>query len=162
MLNNIGHGMPSNGSDTNLFHGNTPLTSNQNLGLLMTLGKQYCDAVDLDNPERQNALARPALAVSNKYPLLANANKNDYVNYVGLTIASVCPNPELDYTFGVLDTPDINAYSTPGGYVFITRGALEICSDESELAAVLAHEIAHVVLGHGIDAIRSAKYTQIV
>jgi predicted Zn-dependent protease len=153
-LSGLGHGTPG---------GVQGSTGNRDLDFLAAVGPKFFDAVDLENPERQQALGQScALAVSNQYPLLTNANRNDYVNYVGLTVASVSPRPELQYTFGVLDTPDVNAYSTPGGFVFITRGALEMCSDESELAAVLAHEVGHVVRGHGIDAIRNAKYTDVV
>lgn len=158
MLSGIAHNSPG-GTGASGIPGST---GNRDLDLLANIGPKFFDAVDLENPERQKALGQScALAVSNQYPLLSNANRNDYVNYVGLTVASVSPRPDLEYTFGVLDTPDINAYSTPGGFVFITRGALETCSDESELAGVLAHEVAHVALGHGIDAIRNAKYTEI-
>jgi len=56
--------------------------------------------------------------------------------------------PRYDDLFAVLDDETINAYSAPGGYVFVTRGALQAMADEAELAAVLAHEIAHVNRRH--------------
>lgn len=52
------------------------------------------------------------------------------------------------YTVTILDTPDVNAFALPGGYIYVTRGILALANDESELAAVLAHEIAHVTLKH--------------
>ena len=66
-----------------------------------------------------------------------------YVNLVGQTLAQFAKRP-LPYRFGVLDTPIVWACAMPGGYVFITRGALERIDDEAELAGVLAHEIAHI------------------
>ena len=74
--------------------------------------------------------------------------KNDpvtrYVNLVGQAVAAQSERQDIQYHFAVLDSDDINAFSTPGGFIFITRGALALCDDESELAGVLAHEVAHV------------------
>jgi len=71
-----------------------------------------------------------------------------YVTLVGKSLALHAPRQELEFRFGVLDSDAINAYSTPGGYVFITRGALQLAQDEAELAAILAHEIAHINARH--------------
>jgi predicted Zn-dependent protease len=73
---------------------------------------------------------------------------NKYVNLVGNAIALNTGRPELQFRFGVLDTDEINAYAAPGGYVFVTKGAMARMHDESELAGVLAHEIAHIVERH--------------
>ncbi len=67
-----------------------------------------------------------------------------YVNLVGLSLARNTNRPELEFHFMALDTSDINAYAAPGGYVFVTKGALQLMKDEAELAGVLAHEITHV------------------
>src|SRR6185312_5690876 len=56
--------------------------------------------------------------------------------------------PNTQYTITVLDTADVNAFALPGGYIYVTRGILALANDTSEIAAVLAHEIAHVVLHH--------------
>ena len=98
-----------------------------------------------------------AVGITNKYPLVSDSRLQDYVNLVGLTVASASANPELQYAFAVIDTPQVGAYSTPGGYVFVTRGALAIMKDESELAGVLAHEIAHVANNDGIESVKAAK-----
>ena len=57
-----------------------------------------------------------------------------YVNLVGLSLAQNTNRPELEFHFSILNSSDINAYAAPGGYVFITKGALELMKDESELA----------------------------
>ena len=56
--------------------------------------------------------------------------------------------PNTQYTVTILDTADVNAFALPGGYIYVTRGMLALANDSSEIAAVLAHEIAHVVLHH--------------
>lgn len=71
-----------------------------------------------------------------------------YVSLIGKSLALHAPRNELTYYFAVLDTDRINAYSTPGGYVFITKGALAAARDEAEVAAILAHELAHITERH--------------
>jgi len=63
----------------------------------------------------------------------------------------------MRFTYYVLDTDRINAVSCPGGYVVLTKGLLELLGDESELAALLAHETAHVVAGHGMLEVMEDK-----
>jgi predicted Zn-dependent protease len=125
---------------------------------ILDTGSKTADLLDLGNAQRQEEIGQSvAIGITNKYPLSTDAALNDYVNLVGLTVASVSPDPSINYAFGVLETPEVAAYSAPGGYVFISRGALAMIEDESELAAVLAHEVAHVSLHHGIDALRRSK-----
>ena len=83
-----------------------------------------------------------------KYPLYQNDALTRYANLVAKTLAQYSNRPELAFTVGVLDTGMINGFSAPGGYIFITRGAIEAMSDESELAAVIAHEMMHVCQRH--------------
>ncbi len=67
-----------------------------------------------------------------------------YLNLVGQSLAKRVGRPEITFHFGILDTDEINALATPGGYIFVTRGLLYMIHTESELAAILGHEIAHV------------------
>lgn len=83
-----------------------------------------------------------------QYKLLRNEKLQRYVNLVGTTLTRNCSRPELDFHFIVVDSSEINAYSTPGGYVFITTAVLSEMENEAELAGVLAHEIAHVTERH--------------
>jgi predicted Zn-dependent protease len=132
--------------------------NNQNPQDLIDLGQKGLDLVQMSDPARQEELAQSiALAISNRYPMCRDQKLNDYVTLVGLSVAAASPKPDLDYAFGILETNEIGAYSAPFGYVFITRGALNLMQDESELAGVLAHEIGHVVKNHGIEAVKSAK-----
>ena len=90
-------------------------------------------------------------------PLVNDPALQAYVNKVGLWIALHSSRPNLPWRFGVLDTNSVNAFATPGGYVFITRGMLVRMRDESELAGVLAHEISHVVEKHALNTMRKGK-----
>ncbi|NMO22920.1 M48 family metalloprotease [Pyxidicoccus fallax] len=83
---------------------------------------------------------------------------HDYVNIVGKNLAAQSQRPTLEWTFGVLnDSKSFNAVSAPGGYVFINRKVLETVDNEGQLAGVLAHEIAHVVLKHSVRQYNAAK-----
>lgn len=77
-----------------------------------------------------------------------------YVNLVGTSLAMNTNRPELEFHFAILDTDELNAYASPGGYVFITKGALKYMKDESELAGVLAHEVAHISEKHVVKALK--------
>lgn len=73
-----------------------------------------------------------------------------YVQSVGERLAKVSHRDNLTYRFTVLDSPVINAFALPGGYIYITRGLMAYLNSEAELAAVLGHEIGHVTARHGV------------
>ncbi len=72
-----------------------------------------------------------------------------YVDSIGQFLAAASDAPRVGYTFTVLDTPIVNAFAVPGGYVYVTRGLLALADSEAEVAGVLAHEIAHITARHG-------------
>jgi predicted Zn-dependent protease len=74
-----------------------------------------------------------------------------YVNEVGQRVAAGSHRPDLSYTFTVIDSPEINAFALPGGYVYINRGLLLFLKTEDELAAVLAHEVGHITARHAVQ-----------
>ena len=76
------------------------------------------------------------------------------VRRVGQRIASVSDRKEVNYTFSVIDKDDVNAFALPGGYIFIFRGLVEKVDTDDELAAVMAHEIAHVVARHSVKRLQ--------
>jgi predicted Zn-dependent protease len=95
-------------------------------------------------------------------PLAEDQRLTAYVNRVGLTVARHSDKPVTyrDYHFAVLNAPEANAFACPGGTILITRGMLELTRNEDELAAVLAHEVAHVNNRDGIGAISSSRWTE--
>jgi predicted Zn-dependent protease len=98
-----------------------------------------------------------ASTVAGRYHVVDNAALVEYVNLVGLAVARVSPRSnEIAFRFNVLDSDDVNAFAAPGGYVFVTRGALAMMQNEAELAGVLAHEIGHVDAKHVLEKIQRA------
>jgi predicted Zn-dependent protease len=87
-------------------------------------------------------------------PLWNDARAQRYVGQVGQWLAAQTERPDLKWHFAVLDDADVNAFAAPGGYIFITRAMLQGLHSEAELAGVLAHEIAHVLKRHHLQAIK--------
>lgn len=110
-------------------------------------------------PEQEEQVGNASAAkLINIFGLYQNPDLVRYVNLVGGTVAQQAPRP-VSYRFGILDTEIITALSLPGGYVFITRGALANMHSEAELAGTLAHEVAHVDQRHLEKEIRSKDST---
>ncbi len=74
-----------------------------------------------------------------------------YVDSIGQFLAQTQDRSDVNYTFTVLNSPVVNAFALPGGYVYVTRGLLALADTEAELAGVLAHEIGHVAARHGAE-----------
>jgi len=102
-----------------------------------------------------------AATVLNIYVPLADPALQQYVNLVGQTVACSSPKPALfgGYHFLVLNSSEINAIACPGGLIFVCRGLTDLATNEDELAAILAHEVSHVALRHGISSIDQARWT---
>jgi len=85
-----------------------------------------------------------------------------YVQSIGDSLAELSHRSDLIYRFTVLDSPDVNAFALPGGYIFINRGLMVYLSSEEELAAVLGHEIGHVTARHSVRQISQAQVLSII
>lgn len=83
-------------------------------------------------------------------PVYNDPELQDYVQQVGERVAAKGDRPELKYTFTIIDSPDVNAFALPGGYIYINRGLMAYMETEAQLAAVLGHEIAHVTARHAV------------
>jgi predicted Zn-dependent protease len=130
---------------------------------LLGAGNQLASAARGLDEQQEYYLGRGVSAVIlSKYPLYQNAKMTRYLNQVGQSIARFSDRPEIwgGYRFAILDTREVNAISAPGGFVFISRGFLKVIPNEDALAAVLAHEIGHIVKGHGTAAISQSNLTQ--
>ena len=84
-------------------------------------------------------------------PIFEDEKLLAYVREVGNAVAKVSHRPNLEYQFHIIDSPEINAFALPGGYVYVNRGLLTFMNSESELAAVLAHEIGHITARHAVQ-----------
>jgi predicted Zn-dependent protease len=88
--------------------------------------------------------------VLQEYGVLDNPQLQAYVTRVGKALAAKSHRPHLDWHFTVVDSPEVNAFALPGGYIYITRGIMAYLNSEAELAGVLGHEIGHVTARHGV------------
>jgi len=111
----------------------------------------------VDEPEEIQLGQQFASLLLGAKPLSQNQAQQRYVNALGRWLALQTERPDLPWTFAVLDDPGFNAFATPGGYIFITRGLLERMHNESELAGVLSHEIGHVLRKHHLHAIQKTN-----
>ena len=84
-----------------------------------------------------------------------------YVEDLGHRLAAVSHRPDLPWQFTIVDSPAVNAFALPGGYIYLTRGIMAYLGDESELAGVLGHEIGHVTARHAVQAYSRATGAQL-
>ncbi|MBF0320231.1 MAG: M48 family metalloprotease [Nitrospirae bacterium] len=114
-------------------------------------------------PEEEYYIGRAVAAkILSMYKLLKDP---DFTAYINLTGQAVAINSEMPFTFGgyhfaILDTKEINAFACPGGVIFITKGMIDLAVNEDELAAILAHEVAHITHKDGLGAIKSSRWTE--
>jgi len=114
-------------------------------------------------PEQEYYVGRSVGAVIvNRYKPYPDPQANGYLNLLGQTLAQASDRPETfgGYHFLILDSDEINAFAAPGGLIFVSRGMLRCCKSEDAVAAVLAHEIGHIQLRHGIQSIEKSRQTQ--
>ena len=134
------------------------------LGLALCLGLSNC-AVNPVTKKQQFVLMseeqeltigkRMDPQIIKEYGLYDDTGLQEYVDMIGQKIAEKSDRPELFYHFKVLDSPVINAFALPGGYIYITRGILAVLNNEAQLAGVLGHEAGHVTARHAVR-----QYTQ--
>ncbi len=131
-------------------------------GKVMNKGSKVADASRPWTPEEEQMIGnRAAAKLIHVFGVYNNPDMNKYVQMVGSTVAQFGQRSDVTYHFAILDTDIANAFAMPGGYVFVTRGALRNMKNESELAGVLAHEVAHVDNRHLEREIRDKKFTGI-
>jgi predicted Zn-dependent protease len=99
--------------------------------------------------------------VLKEYKSLDNPALQKYVNDIGQQLALSSHRASITWTFTVLDSPEVNAFALPGGYVYITRGIMAYLNDEADLAGVLGHEIGHVTARHGAQRAQRGQNAQL-
>lgn len=112
-------------------------------------------------PEDEYYIGRAVGAtILTNYKAYQNPQLESYLNKICLAITSNSEAPEIynGYHVKVLDTSEINAFATSGGHIFVTRGLIRCAESEDALAAVLAHEIAHIQLKHSLGAIKASRW----
>ncbi len=137
-------------------------------GMLGSLGQglgSMLGTADKVMPKSEDELSAEELALGPEIagrvlgarPLWNDAAAQERVNLIGRWVALQTSRPDLPWAFGVIDTPEVNAFAAPGGYVMVTRGLYELLSSDGEVAAVLAHEISHCVQRDHYNVIRQQE-----
>lgn len=101
-----------------------------------------------------------AAQINQQLPIVEDAAVNRYINLLGDRLARQ-GDRNIDYTFYIVNTDAVNAFAIPGGFIYLNRGLIEETDDLSELAGVMAHEIAHVEERHGVEQIERSQRTNL-
>ncbi|QLI82851.1 M48 family metalloprotease [Chitinibacter fontanus] len=134
---------------------------NKSLSILSNAGDALSTSAKGLSAAQEESLGQSVMAnLLGAEPLVNDAKLQRYVNQVGLWVAMQSSQPNLNWRFGVIDSPNINSFAATGGYILITRGLWDRLKTEAELAAVLGHEITHVTRKHHAKSIASAKGQQ--
>ena len=117
-------------------------------------------------PQQDVEIGREAAAeVRKQYPIINDSQISGYLERLGDRLVEAAPrelnNPVFEYSFTPVNLKDINAFALPGGPMFVNRGMIEAASTEGEVAGVMAHELAHVLLRHGTANATKAQGFQI-
>jgi len=125
---------------------------------------QVKPGIDKYSPEQDVELGRKAaLEVERKMPMCNDPKVDAYLTALGHRLIEHLNTHGVDYPweFHSVNDKAVNAFALPGGFVFINRGAIEASDNEAQLAAVMAHELAHVALRHGTNQATKAQYAEI-
>lgn len=135
---------------------------NVDVGNLVNKSVNVFNASNIDEQQEVQFGENISAVLLGTRPLYDNKEVNFYVNQIGMWLASNSSRPDLSWHFGVINSTSINAFSAPGGYVFITSAMLKQLDNEAQLAAVLAHEIIHVVEQHHLNALKEGAMRDVL
>lgn len=114
-------------------------------------------SVILLSEEQEKSIGRQvAQKVEAQENILQDSLWQSYLTEVGEKIVAVCDRPDLGYRFRVIASDQVNAFAAPGGFIYFYTGILEMMDTEAELAAVMAHEVSHVVARHSVKTLQAA------
>ena len=112
--------------------------------------------------DQEKALGTDAAAqIDRELPFVTDPQITEYVSTLGNALANASDDKAREWRFRVVDAEQVNAFALPGGFVYVNRGLIERAGDASELAGVLGHEVAHVLLRHSAERLEKAQKTNI-
>lgn len=155
-------------SSTSVFKSIADFGAGSGSNLLAAVGNagaSISQAAEEITPEQEYYIGRAVAAnICTSYNLYSNEQLSEYLNSICQVLAYNSDRPELfnGYHVAVLDANQINAFATSGGHILVTRGLLECADGEDALAAVLAHEVAHIQLSHSIKAIKTSRFSNAI
>jgi predicted Zn-dependent protease len=127
-------------------------------GLTLTISLAGCGVSQQQEVEMGQSYAQQ---INAQLPIVQDAELNRYINVLGDSIAGLTARGELDWHFYIVDSPDVNAFAVPGGFVYINRGLIERSDRLDELAGAMGHEIGHVVKRHSVKQMEQQQKANI-
>ncbi len=94
--------------------------------------------------------AQYAQQINQQLPIVRDPEVNRYINVLGDSIARVTSRADLEWRFFIVDSPEVNAFAVPGGFIYLNRGLIERAQNMAQVAGVLGHEIGHVTQRHSV------------
>ena len=101
--------------------------------------------------------AEDAAQIESEVPVVHDTAVDRFITELGHSMASRTSRADLDWRFTVVNSPEVNAFALPGGFVYVNRGAIEQAERLDELAGIMGHEIGHVVRRHGVEQMQKAE-----
>ncbi len=138
------------------------LAGYEKTGSALTAGSALSKAMEDITPENEYYIGRSVAAtLLTNYGTYNNATIEKYLNKICQVLVINSETPEIfnGYHVKLLNSKEVNAFSTSGGHILVTRGLVDCAKTEDALAAVLAHEIGHIQLKHSLKAIKTSRYT---
>lgn len=129
--------------------------------VLATLLLGACSS-SIDLEEERQLGAEYATEIRGQVRLIDDPQAVAALNRIGRGLAARADSTEREYTFYLVDSPEVNAFAIPGGHVFVNRGLIEHADNAAELAGVLGHEIAHVTERHGLEQVEKQERANIL
>ncbi|MFH1452965.1 MAG: M48 family metallopeptidase [Armatimonadota bacterium] len=124
------------------------------LAVIITTSFAYSFQLELISKEQEIQIGKDAASqIESEYGTVNNAAQLAKINKIGKKIVTVCDRRDLPYSFKILNTDQVNAICCPGGFIYVTKGLMNLKLSDDELACVLAHEITHAVKRHAVNQI---------
>ena len=143
---------------------NSDIIDHDTANMISLSARAFGSAAENATPEQEYFIGRAVAAniLSNYKIWDKDPELTAYLNYICGAIVINSPQPHIynGYHVAILDSDEINAFTTSGGHIFLTRGLINIAKTEDALAAVIAHEVAHNQLRHSIKSIKTSRVTQ--
>jgi beta-barrel assembly-enhancing protease len=121
---------------------------------------QYVQIANISDEQEIEIGKQTNQQVLSQYQLYNNSQIQQYVSDLGQELVSASDSRDIPFNFQVVSSDEVNAFATPGGFVYVTTGLLKTAENRAQLASVMAHEIAHINEKHGVKALKQAVAAQ--
>src|SRR5690349_11177101 len=127
------------------------------IAITLVAGVLAISGCGISEDQERSLGASDAAQIDTTLPLIHDSVITQYVAALGSSMAKLTSRGDLDWRFAVVNSPEVNAFALPGGFVYVNRGAIEQADRLDELAGIMGHEIGHVVRRHGVEQMQQRK-----